>query len=474
MQDLYAQDPGAVQVDEGTGQADYAPTPESVDASAATANAVGMEAAQVNEAAQAAAQTGTTATAEAALSAPGVGDAVDAAVAGQAQGEAGGYDATTASEELLKITGQDSPLMQRAQQRGILSAARRGLQNTTIAGGMAEGAMVDAASPIAIQDANAINQARQFTAQQANEMEALNVQMMQQTGLAGLDARTKAALQDAGLLTQTGQFNTNQINSMEQLNAQLGTQTEQFNAAQRNSIATLNAQLEQDATRFTAAEQNQIAALNAQMETEVSIRNAAAATEASFLDSNLRFQINDANAARQLALAQGNMQEANRQQQFIMDINADLNKQFLAGAQANDLASIQGEYNQLISTNENAARLYEAHFNSISATMANDKLTPARIAGYINVSQRMLTSGLAMMAEMNGIDLGNFTLPTVSGSATTLASYGGSQPGYNQNGEPNYDPDAQPIPIAPEDRVTGISHRGGGGGVNYDSLINAQ
>jgi hypothetical protein len=458
MADLYAEDPGAAQVEEGTGQADYVPAPEATDAVAGSATAQGIDAAQVGPAAQATPQTGTASEATAALAAPGVSAAVDDATQNQAVAGSQGYTAETAANQLLEQTGQDSPLMQRAQQEGMLTAARRGLQNSSIAAGSSMGAMVDRATPIALQDSQSINQARAFEANAANEAAQLNAQMQQQTGLAGLDANTRAALQDAGLLTETGQFNANQINSMEQLNTQLGTQTEQFNASQRNSIATLNAQLAQDASQFTASEANRIEALNAQMETEVNVRNAAAATDASFLDAQLRAQINDANAARQLSLAQGNMQEANRQQQFIMDLNADLNKQFLAGTQAMDLAHIQGRYNQLISANENAARLFEAHFNSISSTMANEKLSPERVAAYVNVSQQMLTSGLAMIDEMNNIDLGNFTLPTADstpGRGGTITSDGGSEPGYNDTNVAGDDPawtppEGVPSPGTPE------------------------
>ena len=208
------------------------------------------------------------------------------------------------------------------------------------------------------------------------------------------------------------------------MNAELATKTEQFNAAERNMIMKWNSELEQNAELFNAEQANQIAALNAQMETETNQRNAAAKNEGSFLDTQMRTQIADANAARELALAQGNMQEANRQTQFILDMNNDLNKQFLAGEQAMDLAHIQGRYQQLVSSNEMAGRLFDSYFSSIAQAMANDKLTPERIAGYVNVQQRMLESGLAMIDAMNQIEgFEDFQLP---GARSTGGGRGGT------------------------------------------------
>jgi len=423
MSELYVEDPGAAQVDEGTGQQGYVPPIQTTDAEAAAAEATTADASQISDTAQATAQQGTTAPGAEASSAL---SAVQG-ITNQATG-----NTMMASDRLTEITGQDTPLMQRAQQEGILSAARRGLQNSSIAAGSAMGAMVDRASPLAVEDARAVNSAN----------------------LAGMDAEARAALQDAGLQTQVSQFNAAEANAMERLNTELGTQTSQFNANQRNMISQMNAQMAQDASMFNAEQVNRISALNAQMETEMNARNAAAANEGAFMDAQLRAQIGDANASRELALAQGNMQEANRQSQFIMDMNNDLNKQYLAGAQAMDLANIQGRYNQLISTNESAARLYDSYFSSIAQTMANDKISPERVAGYVNVQQRMLESGLAALDMMNDVDLDGFSLPTVStrgsGRTSVTTATGGSEPGdSNSTGSTN--PDASPYPWFPGD-----------------------
>lgn len=82
------------------------------------------------------------------------------------QATATGYDATTgavaeedtASGRMAKITALDSPNMQRAEQYGLRQAGGRGLLNSSIAAGAAQGAMVDRAIPLAQTDAQLIAQ----------------------------------------------------------------------------------------------------------------------------------------------------------------------------------------------------------------------------------------------------------------------------------------------------------------------------
>lgn len=400
MGELYAQDPGAAQVEEGTGQAAPTDPTQTYEGEAAQADVTLAD------------QQDQSAPAEQAT-AVGTGPAATATATGP---EATAYDAVqrdvqreeTAAGQLEDITGRQTPLMQRARQEGVLTAARRGLQNTSIAAGTAQGAMVDRATPIALQDAQTYAQAA------SQNQAAVNRAREVSTG-----RETDVSVVGAQLYTQTDQFNAAQANDLASLNAELGTRTSMFNATEANNIRKWAGELEQNAELFNAQQANQIAALNAELETQMEARNTAAKNEGSFLDSQLRAQLNDANAARELALAQGNMQEWNRQTQFIMDLNADLNKQFLAGEQAMDLAHIQGRYNQLISTNESAARLFDSYFSSISNAMANDKITPDRIAGYINVLQRQLESGLNMMDAMNEIEgIEDVQIPGATGTGS--------------------------------------------------------
>jgi len=59
------------------------------------------------------------------------------------------------STRVNAITAQDSPLMRRADARGRAFANSRGLSNSSMAAGAAQGAVIDAATPLAMQEAGA-------------------------------------------------------------------------------------------------------------------------------------------------------------------------------------------------------------------------------------------------------------------------------------------------------------------------------
>lgn len=69
-------------------------------------------------------------------------------------GGAGGTNGTTTTttDRLNAILGSNSPLMQRAASQGHMLANRRGLLNASMAAGAAQAAMVDAATPLALQE----------------------------------------------------------------------------------------------------------------------------------------------------------------------------------------------------------------------------------------------------------------------------------------------------------------------------------
>ena len=83
----------------------------------------------------------------------------------------------TAAGLLDQILSKDSPLMQRAATQGRQAANSRGLLNSSMAAGAAQGAMIDRASPLAMQDSRSYLNNAKFNASQENtfrlsEMEA--------------------------------------------------------------------------------------------------------------------------------------------------------------------------------------------------------------------------------------------------------------------------------------------------------------
>ena len=112
---------------------------------------------------------------------------------------------TSVADKVKSIIDQNSPLMQQASARANEASNNRGLINSSMAVNAAQGAVMDAATPIASADASAINNANivnatatnsanQFGAQQINAMNTLQGQLSNQVNLANLDTTSKAQL----------------------------------------------------------------------------------------------------------------------------------------------------------------------------------------------------------------------------------------------------------------------------------------
>lgn len=315
------------------------------------------------------------------------------------------YDAQTqqtdpsslVNNQLNDITKQDSPLMQRARQEGMLLAAKRGLQNSSIAAGTSEGALVDRATPLAQQ----------------------NSAMLQQQALANQEQTNAAKAQNAQLGTSTSQ-----------LNAQLGTDVSKTNAGLQTDVSKINADLQTDVSKTNAGLQTDVSKTNAGLQTDVAKQNAAQQTETNRFNAETTARANEQNAAAENAMRQKTMEE-----------NAALNRQFLSGDQTLDLAGIQGKYQQLISSNAAAAQLYDSYFQGISATMANANIDPARVAQTVQQQQKMLESGLALIQNMNSLPLNG--APSANGPAPYV-------PGATYQPSADTTPGSGPIMTTPE------------------------
>lgn len=86
----------------------------------------------------------------------------------------------TSAGRLDQMLGSDSPLMKRARTQGQQEAAQRGLLNSSMAAGAAQGAMIDRAQPFAMQDSNTLVQNQQFNTEAQNQRGLLQSQMIGQ------------------------------------------------------------------------------------------------------------------------------------------------------------------------------------------------------------------------------------------------------------------------------------------------------
>ena len=124
-------------------------------------------------------------------------------------------ESMTSAGRLDQMLQSDSPLMQRAATQGRQMANQRGLLNSSMAAGAAQGAMIDRAQPFALQDSNNLMQNARQNAAAQNEMNMLqgstladsflnNQQFQQQSALQAQDYDIRSGLQEqqAGLQAQ--------------------------------------------------------------------------------------------------------------------------------------------------------------------------------------------------------------------------------------------------------------------------------
>ncbi len=145
-------------------------------------------------------------------------------------GQINPMDSTNTASQLDAITNANSPYIQLAKQQGMLTAAGRGLENSSLASGASEAAAVAAAAPLA----------------QQNAQEA-----------------TSGQLQNSQLDTQASEFNSSQQTAAQELQAQLDSATSQTNAQLTTSNNEFNAQQTQAADAANAAAKNQMTAQTA-------------------------------------------------------------------------------------------------------------------------------------------------------------------------------------------------------------------
>ena len=135
----------------------------------------------------------------------------------------------TVAGQVKNIVDQNSPLMQQAETKAKQEMAPRGLMNSSLAVGAGQQAVLNAALPIAQQDAQThVTAARENTAAQ-NAAQTQQNTFQQQTALSSLDNSMKAALTNAD--TQTKSY-------LVALDGQIKTQLANIDADYKTLIQT--------------------------------------------------------------------------------------------------------------------------------------------------------------------------------------------------------------------------------------------
>lgn len=374
-----------------------------------------------------------------------------------AQATATGYDATTSevnqptdtvAGQLNTLLSSGSPYIERARYSAAETANSRGLLNSSMAAGAGEAAAIDAALPIASQDAGIFNTTRltnqqyknrasEFGANAANTTSMFNAGQSNQFAsqrLGGeiqkdvIGAQTEAEKELIGAKTQSAKelaeqsFGFSSALSAQQYTQSLGTmafqeQIDTRKATLLDGFNTAMAKLQADLTAKTIlpAEYEQKSKLLADQQKyalETLQKQADINTEAQKLAADLQAEtILPAEYKYKKELLDAQLENSLKLQDAQLTMAETLQK--LKGEQAESVAAIEGTFKTLLQASASATNLF-SDVSKLMAAIASSpdisdvvdpatNLSPRDVA--INNMVGMLELGLTVIGETSDLDL---------------------------------------------------------------------
>ena len=418
----------------------------------------------------AAAQAGYTSAGKAAQTqAASAGKAVNAATALQEGGAAqmaaalvdqakiNQHTAVTAEDRLLGILNNNSALMRQSATMGNQSAAARGLLNSSMGIQAAQNAMIQNASPIAINDSGQMNQvgmwnagqlntnlasnagfqnaANQFNAGSLNSQRQFDANARNNVGMFNAGQTNNQNQFNAGQANTVGMNNTNQTNQQDQFNAGQSNQSNQFNAGQSNQLAQTNAQLGTQASlsnaqmansqnQFNAGQSNQMALANMQAQLSQNQFNAGQSNSMNQFNTGQANSMGQFNTGQANALGQFNAGQANSINSWNAGQQNQAAMQTLDLTTRENLANIEANSKALLQTNASAAQMYSQALANMSSISTSDKLDANGKKDAIQSQMTMLNSGLSLAQNLGGVK----NMVTFSGGSTDVAAPAAAAP----------------------------------------------
>lgn len=289
----------------------------------------------------------------------------------------------TVQGQIRGIIDENSPLMQQAATASRQQMAQRGIVNSSMAVQAGQGAVYQAAMPIATADANTFATAARQNAAQRTNMSQFNAQNQ----------------------TQNAQFNAGQLQQNNQFNAQTATQSSQFNAGEANLQNRFNAQNQTQNAQFNAGQQQQGSQFNAQSANAMSQFNTGETNLQNRYNAGQLQQNNQFNAQMATQNSQFNTQARNDMTQFNISTEAALLKQSMDADTRVSLANIEANYQTLMQSTQAAGSLYSQMLTNISNIQNNQNMDAASKNAAIEAQYAYLENGMNLVAGMNNIDI---------------------------------------------------------------------
>lgn len=279
--------------------------------------------------------------------------------------------------------------------------AARGMSRSSIGQAELTNAIMQAALPIAQQNAQTVQQtslqnlqnrqtANNLQAQLQTNVELANLSNEQQTVLANQASKQAMMLSNQAAENAGKQFNAQSQNQVNTFMANLRQQTEQFNVAQANAMSQFNAQQTQqaslanaqmglEASKFNSSQVNAMAQFNQQLSTDLQKFNSTQAMQADMFNKQNAMAIAQSNVQwrRQIATSETQMtHEANMQNaqnRFGLSM-AELNNYWQV---SRDLASWAWQSSENAKSRE-AQLVINSTNNAAAADLAKKQMDAAR------------------------------------------------------------------------------------------------
>lgn len=238
--------------------------------------------------------------------------------------------------------------------------------------------IIDANSPL-------MQQADTRSKQQMNSRGLMNSSMAIGAGQAALyDAALPIAQADAQTNVQSANFNANAANRSSEFNSGNVQQTNLANTAATNRASEFNAGNIQQTNVSNANAANTAISDSNKIRAQAATLDADASNKMLLVDLDNKFKtaITNADAANKFEL------------------------QTMADNTKKDLAAVEATFKQMISTNEQGGALYSKAMQNITDIVNNPDMVAADKTVAIENQKTMLKSGLTVLSEIAGIDLG--------------------------------------------------------------------
>ena len=328
-------------------------------------------------------------------------------------------------DRLSGLLGSNSDYLKRAQSKAATYANRRGLLNSSIASGAGTAAAIDAALPIAQQDANTHAQS-QLSKQNFVQSQALSDQEAVNTSrLSAQDATQRSGELDQGF-ENTSALNNQQAQQQANLSAQDATQQAGLQRNQALMEQMLNLDKANQQSALSAQDASQRSGLQAQGANE-----ALRAAEQSFIqqlglnEQNYDIQrlLSDQNYRQQIGISEQDFQEA--QQMAAQEFAFQESLQKMDQDSRAQLLDMQQQYAMLLQQSQSASNRFQdlaqqvALINTSPDMNATQKT--AAIEQLYELHNRSLQTQSEIMkaAGLSGIDVGETAGGEVKNSIPT-------------------------------------------------------